>query len=180
MALIAYDPFDTEKIMAQIRELYRNLAPQVLPSKNTLGDECTEVTQNSTSSLRSQLEKRLENVIFLRDELVPGQLPEEITEIDPVSLKRAKNLPRGAWLDYSLGAQNPKIRCRLAAIIKASQKYIFIDRAGHKIAEKSLVEVATLIASEGLVLIDSDNVFDAALASVISEIRNNTTAETSY
>jgi len=76
----------------------------------------------------------------------------------------------GAWLECH-NDKGEKSRCKLAAIIRASGKYIFVNRVGIKVAEhtrSSLIEEAQ--AGE-IHMLDNALLFDRALESVIGHLR---------
>ncbi|MEH6358199.1 MAG: DUF1631 domain-containing protein [Pseudomonadales bacterium] len=76
----------------------------------------------------------------------------------------------GAWVEF-LGQGKENTRCKLAAIIRASGKYIFVNRVGIKVAEytrSSLIEAAKQSAFS---MLDNGLLFDRALESVIGHLR---------
>ncbi|NKI18863.1 DUF1631 domain-containing protein [Spongiibacter sp. KMU-166] len=81
------------------------------------------------------------------------------------------NLRVGNWVDLTV-ADGKMQRCRLAAVINGIGKYIFVDRAGIKVCEHDLRSLTAALESGDLVLIDDDRLFDRALESVISNLRD--------
>jgi len=66
-----------------------------------------------------------------------------------------------------------QVRCKIAAHIKPMKKYIITDRAGAKIADILEDEMAQKIESQEIDTVDSDQIFDRALESVIGDIREH-------
>jgi hypothetical protein len=62
-------------------------------------------------------------------------------------------------------------RCRLAAIIHGTSKYIFVNRAGVKVAEETRETLAILLQQGKLRTLDDGMLFDRALESVITNLR---------
>lgn len=62
-------------------------------------------------------------------------------------------------------------RCRLAAIIRGTSKYIFVNRAGVKVAEETRETLAILLQQGKLRTLDDGMLFDRALESVITTLR---------
>ena len=85
-------------------------------------------------------------------------------------LERADSLRVGSWLEMS-GEQ--RIRCKLAAFIKATGKYIFVNRNGTKVAEYHREELAVALAKGQLVMLDDGLIFDRALESIIDNLRHS-------
>ncbi|MDN3638994.1 DUF1631 domain-containing protein [Simiduia curdlanivorans] len=88
---------------------------------------------------------------------------------DPLLMQVARMSP-GSWFEYNDGSQ--QYRCRLAAIIKATGKYIFVNRAGMKVAEKTAPEFAQALRDGQLQSLDDGMLFDRALEAVIGNLRS--------
>lgn len=91
-------------------------------------------------------------------------------QVEDAYIQRASNFSPGAWFDIRLEAEEP-VRCRLAAIIKATGKYIFVNRSGVKVAEKTLEEVALDLREQNIKAIDDSQLFDRALESIVTGLR---------
>lgn len=92
----------------------------------------------------------------------------ELPEDDP-GMEKAKTLSVGTLLDFFDG--NVTTRCKLAAHIKSVDKYIFVNRMGVKLFDKTLLEVAHDINAERFSILDDSQLFDKALESVINSLR---------
>ena len=95
---------------------------------------------------------------------------EEDEEQDEYYLKQVDRLTQGAWfemVDEGRGAY----RCRLAAIIKGAGKYIFVNRSGNKVAEKTRATLAKALEVGAMNQLDDGMLFDRALESVIGNLR---------
>ncbi|MEH6500567.1 MAG: DUF1631 domain-containing protein [Pseudoalteromonas distincta] len=81
------------------------------------------------------------------------------------------SLHTGSWFELCTTADKLAQRCKLAAIISFSGKYIFVNRSGIKVAEYSAHTLAQQY-DQGLVrLLDDNQLFDRALESVIGNLR---------
>jgi hypothetical protein len=65
-----------------------------------------------------------------------------------------------------------QLRCRIAAYIKHTKKFIISDRSGAKLAELSEFDMAQKIDSSEMEIMVSEPLFDRALESVIGNIRD--------
>ena len=86
-------------------------------------------------------------------------------------LKRADDLTVGSWIELS--RDGTKVRCKLAAFIKATGKYIFVNRSGAKVAEYHRENLATAMAASEITLLDDGLIFDRALESIIDNLRSS-------
>lgn len=78
----------------------------------------------------------------------------------------------GSWFEVAEDGR-PVFRCRLAAVIKKADKYIFVNRNGMKVAEKTRVELAQALEQGIFNLLDDGMLFDRALESVIGNLRKS-------
>jgi Protein of unknown function (DUF1631) len=81
------------------------------------------------------------------------------------------NLTQGSWFEMQ-SDDGQKFRSRLAAIIRATGKYIFVNRAGVKVAEETRMSLALALKSGRLQILDDGMLFDRALEAVIGNLRN--------
>lgn len=86
-------------------------------------------------------------------------------------LARADSLRVGSWIE--LASDKGKLRCKLAAFIKATGKYIFVNRNGAKVAEYYREDLASALASGELSMLDDGLIFDRALESIIDNLRSS-------
>lgn len=80
-------------------------------------------------------------------------------------------LHTGSWFELTIVVGEPAQRCKLAAIISFSSKYIFVNRNGMKVAEHSAISLAQYHARGLVRLLDDNQLFDRALESVIGNLR---------
>ncbi len=64
-------------------------------------------------------------------------------------------------------------RCRLAAFIRPTGKYIFVNRNGMKVAEKTQQELAQALQRGHVRPLDNSMLFDRALETVVSSLRKS-------
>ena len=92
----------------------------------------------------------------------------DIDDADPF-LQQVLRFAPGCWFEFNNDAQ-PE-RCKLAAIIKATGKYIFVNRSGVKVAEKTKSGLAVELKSGTVQVLNDGLLFDRALESVIGSLR---------
>ncbi len=87
------------------------------------------------------------------------------------SVERVDALQVGNWVEFQQSG-GKVLRCRLAAIIRATGKYIFVNRAGVKVAENNREGLLKAYLSGELTTLDEGRLFDRALESVIGNLRD--------
>jgi len=81
------------------------------------------------------------------------------------------NITQGSWFEMQDEA-GKAYRCRLAAMIKPTGKYIFVNRSGMKVAEETREGLARALKSGRLRILDDGMLFDRALEAVIGNLRS--------
>lgn len=100
-----------------------------------------------------------------------AEVESEVAEPDPHWLEQAAGLQVGCWVE--MPRDNGRLRCKLAAIIRATGKYIFVNRNGAKVAEFQQPELAMALSDGRVILLDDGLIFDRALESIIDNLRHN-------
>jgi hypothetical protein len=96
---------------------------------------------------------------------------DDLPDDDP-NLVQVENLNVGTWVEF-VGEDDNNTRCKLAAKINAIDKYIFVNRQGVKVVEKSKIGLAREL-QDGTVSIISDGLlFSRALESVFGNLRDS-------
>ena len=75
----------------------------------------------------------------------------------------------GCWFEFSRNGQTE--RAKLAAVIKVNGRYIFVNRSGVKVAEKTKHELAVDLKSGLIQVLNDGLLFDRALESIIGNLR---------
>jgi len=89
---------------------------------------------------------------------------------DDESLLQIDRLQVGGWVEFQEEEENT-LRCKLAAIIDTTGKYIFVDRTGMKVRERSRESLALDIRRHTVRILDDTLLFDRALESVIDNLQ---------
>jgi len=91
-----------------------------------------------------------------------------IDESDPF-VQQVEKFSVGCWFEFESDVKAE--RCKLAAVIKATGKYIFVNRAGVKVVEKSKMGLAVELRRGSVQILNDGLLFDRALESIITNLR---------
>jgi Protein of unknown function (DUF1631) len=80
-------------------------------------------------------------------------------------------LAEGSWVELC-NSDNERIRCKLATILSDGFRYVFVNRRGMKVAERSRDELAQELMDSKTTLLDDAEIFDKALQAVIGNLRH--------
>jgi len=153
----AFDPFATSEFFSELEALHVQLferpGPKLAPSVDT--PVMVEVQQEVV--LRTADEGPVDTASV--------RLPE-----DDAGLLQVDQLRLGGWVEFQEDEENT-LRCKLAAIIEATGKYIFVNRTGMKVLERSRTGLALEFRRGAVRALDDTLLFDRALESVIGNLR---------
>ena len=101
----------------------------------------------------------------------PGEVePADLAEPEPEMVREINRLTEGVWIEIA-GEDGTKTRCKLAAIVQPGSKYIFVNRRGMKVAERTRMALAVELKRKSITILDESQVFDRALEAVIGNLR---------
>ncbi|WP_163832610.1 DUF1631 domain-containing protein [Spartinivicinus ruber] len=190
---ISFDPYKQRQLFKQLQNLHVQSLRQVKPEAKPTSAEVviTEqpvvepVPEEPHTPAEVELKPQLNNQAELVDtqpqqvEVKAATDENNITEqattdnepaVSEASLSTVASLKVGNWVEFGLNEDN-KFRAKLAAFIKPADKYIFVNRTGMKVAEKTRLELALDIDHGNVNLLDDNLLFDRALESVIGNLR---------
>lgn len=82
----------------------------------------------------------------------------------------AKDIPEGSWLSYIDEKSNKQLRCKLSSKIDADS-YIFVNRLGFKILEKSRRQLAYDMQFKKASVLDTRPLFERLMEKVVSHLK---------
>ncbi len=101
----------------------------------------------------------------------PGEVePMDTVEPEPEMVREINRLTEGVWVEVA-HEDGQKMRCKLAAIVQPGSKYIFVNRRGMKVAERTRMALAVELKRKTITILDESQVFDRALEAVIGNLR---------
>lgn len=191
---ISYNPFEMSTLFKALEAVHlgciRGVSPvsrkseQQAASENTPEEtasskakDTNEPKQEAASTAQREIEEiTLEGLPrFSPDGLEPeaskAEADEKVLadEPEPIHYQQVESFVRGAWFEMHTG--DSVVRCRFAAFIKPTGKYIFVNRNGMKVAEKSKRDLALLVKHGELHALDNSMLFDRALETIVSSMR---------
>ncbi|KAA0949534.1 MULTISPECIES: DUF1631 domain-containing protein [unclassified Pseudomonas] len=148
----AFDPFITREFFTQLQALH-------VQSFQGVG------AGQSPQPIGTLVEVREKVVLSPVLPIDTVSLPDD----DPDMLK-VRQLRIGSWVEFQEDEENT-LSCKLTAIIAPANSYIFVNRAGLKVFEKTCTQLALEFKRGGVRTLDDALLFDRALASVIGNLR---------
>ncbi|AFV00716.1 DUF1631 domain-containing protein [Simiduia agarivorans] len=178
---VSYNPFEMTQLFKQLQVVHLARlkapvpavapAPEPVPAQPAAAVDVPAVSETVTPAtpVAETPQVIVENLIARQEEVEPPA-PAAPAE-DNAFMAQVLRMSPGSW--FEMVDDDQRFRCRLAAIIKATGKYIFVNRAGMKVAEKTAADCAADLRSGKLQTLDDGQLFDRALEAVIGNLRSS-------
>ncbi|MCQ6260241.1 DUF1631 domain-containing protein [Pseudomonas sp. Q11] len=155
----AFDPFATGEFFSELEALH-------VQALERMG-QATEQTQSFNSPVMVEVS---EKIVLRTTQKAPEESAAVHLPADDVGLLQVDQLRLGSWVEFQEEDDN-SLRCKLAAIIEATGKYVFVNRTGLKVLEHSRTSLALEFRRDAARLLDDTLLFDRALESVLGNLR---------
>ncbi len=146
---------------------------QQTPQDNTAApDNITTLNQDNpvaplTAEPKPDLEEQPELILVQEADAPPAEF-ENVA--DPQFVEQIIQISEGQWVELRDNA-GALIRCKLATIVEPGNRYVFVNRKGMKVCERSRNGLALALEAEDMNLLDTSEMFDRALESVIGNLQ---------
>lgn len=147
------------------------------PADTTLKPPAEELSEAAQEQQEQQEQQEPPIMVVIEEEIVlqhientDSSASNTVLSDDDPALLQVDSLRSGCWIELIQDDQRT-LRCKLAAIIKPTGRYIFVNRSGIKVLEKSRTALAIDFKENAITLLDNNLLFDRALESVIGNLR---------
>lgn len=165
----ARDEVREETLRAQETEATSAMVEQ--PVTEEVADAPTINEQEATVAELPQMEELEQAVAEVELVSEPSDDVDSLPESDS-HWQQTFRLAQGSWFELKRGGEE-QFRCRLAAVIKDIDQFIFVNRNGAKVAEFTRIELAHALRNAQLMPLDDGMLFERALQSVIGTVRKS-------
>ncbi len=177
LATVAYHENDVKQLMIELNAFYRTLlhgdsAPTstvALPSGAAAANEAGgfEIVGKAVATAAA-VESPIEEVVLREEE-------EESAEAnyadDDECLKQAREMKVGTWVEFTDSNSGNKERAKLSWISPISSKYLFVNRKGLKVSDKTVFALAAEIRRSQAVILEEVPLFDRALDAIVERLK---------
>lgn len=182
----AFDPFSTSDFFTRLEALHVQTLQQLNPPQRPAATSDSLASGELIATQKLELPPREDHadeaataeMVEVNEEIIllaPGESREQEPEINLAdndeALTQVDNLRVGSWVEFQED-EDHKLRCKLAAVIKPTGKYIFVNRTGMKVLEKTRMGLALEFRRGAIRLLNDALLFDRALESVIGNLRS--------
>ena len=166
LATVAFQEPDIERLLGELRKFWRQQAGErtpMAPAEAPAVDAAAVlgINQDAQPAITEAMPDADED--FGRDEMS--------VDIDAGSLQAVRELKVGGWVEF-IDQQGTRERAKLSWISPISGKYLFVNRRGLKVADRTAVQLATELHDQRLMILEEVPLFDRALDAIVDRLRN--------
>jgi hypothetical protein len=158
----AFDPFATSEFFSQLEALH-------VQAFNNVARAPQAETAQEPADGPSMMAVVEEIVLVAPGEQVMREPSLNLPD-DDAGLQQVDTLRLGSWVEIQED-EDHKLRCKLAAIVEPSGRYVFVNRTGMKVLEKTRMGLAVEFRRGTIRVLDDSLLFDRALESVLGNLR---------
>ena len=163
---------DVRQLMHELNAFYTNLLngdSPVAAEVATVEEAASpgfEIVGTATATAAA-IDSPVEEEIVLRAEVdaAPPDLGEEDEHLRQVTAMKV-----GTWVEFT-GADGGKERAKLSWISPISSKYLFVNRKGLKVADKTVQALAVEIRRGDAAILEEVPLFDRALDAIVERLK---------
>lgn len=148
LASVAFDPFATADFFAQLEAIHLQAAALVTESPAVRRNQVSErISLSAPQACKSTTDA--------------ARLPPALHE----------HLRPGCWVEFRADPQH-RLRCRLAAAVPPRGCYLFVNRSGLRVLEKSASAMACDWQRGAMKLLEDGSAFERAFAALVAELQH--------
>lgn len=189
LVTVAYHETDMQKLLSDLTQFYdRILAGQQLETK-TVDEVVREFVTpaaaaesgaasagNATDSAIAAAPPATQSPV--EEAVLEGHLPGAETvvvdgDLDDEFVQTVKAIKPGTWIEY-LDANGTPERAKLSWVSPISAKYLFVNRRGLKVCDKTVTALADELRAGTTTILEEVPLFDRALDAIVAKLRHVT------
>ncbi|WP_152206149.1 DUF1631 domain-containing protein [Marinobacter changyiensis] len=116
------------------------------------------------TELETEMPEVQQTAIERQQELEDTAVADYVTQVDAIDV--------GSWVEFNL-VNGTRFRCKLSAIIEEADCFVFVNRMGLKVIEKTRIELAHEMRRGRLTTLEQGALVDRALDAVMGSLRRN-------
>src|SRR5579885_3232931 len=176
LATVAYHENDVKQLMVELNAFYRNLLQGEAPATGAEAAARDKAAAESAAPFEivgkavpaAATDSPIEEITLRETE---EAAPEANYDADDECLKQAKEMKVGTWVEFTDPNTGTKERAKLSWISPISSKYLFVNRKGLKVSDKTVFALAAEIRRGHAVILEEVPLFDRALDAIVERLK---------
>ncbi len=188
LATVAYHDNDVKQLMQELSQFYQRLLDgervEVKTAKEVIAAGASSAMPTPGHDAAHAAAPRAEQAapvppatqspveeIVLNSNPAEAASPEENYAEDDEFLKSAREIKVGTWLEFA-DEQGNRERAKLSWISPISAKYLFVNRRGLKVCDKTVFALAAELRRGTTIVLEEVPLFDRALDAIVARLRS--------
>jgi hypothetical protein len=170
LATVAFQEPDIDRLLAEIWKYWRRqLGDSALPTPTSEPEPEPEVAAAAVLGTSADAQPAItDGAPDVDEDFDPDDMS---VNIDAASLQAVQALKVGSWIEF-IDEAGTRERAKLSWISPISGKYLFVNRRGLKVVDRTAFELATEVHNQRALILEEVPLFDRALDAIIDRLRN--------
>ena len=178
LAAVAYHDSDVKQLMQELHEFYAGILNGEPAQSEQPAAACAGVDEQSAprveqvskaAATAAAVESPVEEIV-MRGEAA-GPAPDTDHVEDDECLRLAREMKIGAWVEFSSADTGRKERAKLSWISPISSNYLFVNRSGLQVSDKTVFALAAEIRRGAALLLEAVPLTDRALRAIVAGLK---------
>lgn len=181
LATVAYHDSDVRQLMQELSQFYRRVldgqkvetlsAKEVIASNlGATADSPAEAASADGAPPVPAAQSPVEEIVLSSGSVEAEASAEPLAE-DDECVRAVRELRVGSWIEF-IGPDDQRERAKLSWISPISSKYLFVNRRGLKVCDKTVAALATELRRGSAVVLEEVPLFDRALDAIVARLRS--------
>jgi hypothetical protein len=172
LATVAYHDNDVKQLMQELSQFYQRVlngeALELKTAEQVIADNAVDAGATSgQADAGPQAQSPVEEIVLSSGSLEPE--PGDAGESDEF-VDMALQMKVGTWVEFIDEAGNRE-RAKLSWISPISSKYLFVNRRGLKVCDKTVAALAVELRRATALILEEVPLFDRALDAIVERLR---------
>lgn len=181
LATVAYHESDVRQLMQELAQFYKRvLDGQAIETKSAKevisgnvapsgADAASPDAVAGNASAAPGSQSPVEEIVLGARAAVAEAATETLSEDDEF-VRAVRELKVGTWIEF-VDAQDARERAKLSWISPISSKYLFVNRRGLKVCDKTVTALALELRAGSAIVLEEVPLFDRALDAIVARLR---------
>ncbi|HSE13542.1 MAG TPA: DUF1631 domain-containing protein [Rudaea sp.] len=175
LTTVAYHDNDIKQLLQGLNSYYERTLRQASTAAEQAPAELLEIVSKVAGS-GSESDTAVEEIVMHRVPDADSTI-DTIETIDDEFLAQAKSMKVGTWVEFSDAETGTKERAKLSWISPITSKYLFVNRKGLKVADKTVFALAAEMRHGATIVLEEVPLFDRALDAIVERLKASHPAE---
>lgn len=174
LTTVAYHDNDIKQLLQGLNLYYERLlraANSAAPAEDLNSPvEMLEIVSKVAGGQSSENDTAVEEIV-MRTAPDGDAAAESVEAIDDEFMSQAKSMKVGTWVEFNNTEAATKERAKLSWISPITGKYLFVNRKGLKVADKTVFALATEMRRGSTIVLEEVPLFDRALDAIVARLK---------